>query len=58
MTIKDVHNQPEMLDFEIIEARARVVIKRVKGRLLSDEIESDVTLPVIDIAKDVLKNAA
>lgn len=55
LQIKDVHNQPEMLDFEITEARARVVIKRVKGRLLSDEIESDVTLPVIDIAKDVLK---
>ena len=54
--INGVHHQPQLMDFEITATEARVVIKRVKGRLLSDSIGTDEEIPAASIVQDILKS--
>lgn len=54
--IKHVYHQPELIDFEVTATTARVVLRRVKGRLLSDMVESDEEISVVTITQDILKS--
>lgn len=54
--VQGIYHQPELVDFEITPAHARVVLKNVRGALLSDKLESDEVLPMVAICQEVLKS--
>lgn len=53
--LKNIHNMPEMIDYEVTPEGAKLVVKRIPGELLIDIIEAGSTINIKDVVKDVLK---
>ncbi len=51
-----VHHVPQLVDFEITSERARLVLVRAPGGLLSDLIDTDQEIVLKPIIRDVLKS--
>lgn len=51
-----IHNMPELEDFELTPAGAKLVFKKIKGELLVDRIESGKDIDPIIVAKDIIKS--
>ena len=56
--LEKVHNMPELVDFELSNRSAKVVLTRIKGELLIDLIESKKKVNSLIVAKDLIKTLA
>lgn len=58
LQINKVHNMPRMVDFELTNEGAAIVLERIKGELVVDLIEENKDINIYVVIKDVLKSLA